>query len=167
MTVLAIDPGSTESAFVVWGSPLEHGKLDNDDLLFRLRNHGTFFPGCTHLAIEMAQSFGAKVWSQVFTTVLWTGRFVEAWTDATGLEHTLMSRLHVKTHVTGSARARDGQVRQCLLDRYGGKDAAVGTKQAPGPLRGVTADRWAALAIAVAWSDAQLSPTTATPTRTP
>ena len=154
--ILAVDPGDQLSAFVVYDGkrPVDHGKLTNETLLMRL-NHGDLhchdLSQCSHLAIEMAESFGAKVWNQVFLATLWAGRFVEAF----GGPYTLMSRQKTKLYVTGNPRARDAQVRACLIDRYGGKDVALGTKAAPGLLRGLTADRWAALALAVAYSEGQ------------
>ena len=46
----------------------------------------------------------------------------------------------------------DALVRRAMLDRFGG-DGAKGTKKAPGPLYGFHADCWAALAVAVTWSE--------------
>lgn len=152
--ILAIDPGDQLSAFVVYDGkrPVDHGKLGNEELIDRLyAAHVNDSVRCSHLAIEMAESFGAKVWNQVFLATLWAGRFVEAF----GGPYTLMSRQKTKLYVTGNPRAKDAQVRACLIDRYGGKDVALGTKAAPGVLRGLTADRWAALALAVAYSEGQ------------
>jgi hypothetical protein len=144
--VLAIDPGSTESALVWYDAAARRVtrkmKLDNTLALAYLQD-------ADHLAIEMAESFGAKVWSQVFTTVLWAGRFVQAW----GREFTLVTRRQVKMHLAGSGSARDGQIRNCLIERWGGADRAIGKKRTPGPLHGVTADCWQALAIAVTFAD--------------
>ena len=153
--ILAIDPGDQLSAFVVYDGrrPVDHGKLGNEELLALLCGGLHYRPltYASHLAIEMAESFGAKVWNQVFLATLWAGRFVEAF----GGPYTLMSRQKTKLYVTGNPRARDSQVRACLIDRYGGKDVALGTKAEPGVLRGLTADRWAALALAVAYSEGQ------------
>ncbi len=148
MRVVAVDPGSAQSAIVRYDTderiPFEPVILPNEETLrFLERAAGD------HLAIEMAESFGAKVWSQVFTTVLWTGRFVQAW----GRDFTLVTRRQVKLAVTGSPSAKDGQIRQCLIDRWGGKDAAIGRKKSPGPLFGVTADCWQALAVAVTYAE--------------
>lgn len=143
--ILAVDPGNALSAFVLYdehaGRVLDKGKIGNDAMLkmLRLRHSADV------LAIEMAESFGAKVWNQVFLTVLWTGRFVEAWRGP----FALVTRREVKMHVAGSGRADDAQIRNCLIDRYGGKDAAIGTRAEPGPLFGITADCWQAFAIAV------------------
>lgn len=38
-----------------------------------------------------------------------------------------------------------------LIDRFGGKDAAIGRKATPGPLYGITKDLWSALAIAITY----------------
>lgn len=156
MIVLAIDPGSSESALVLYDAAAQRvaGKVktSNELALVAIRGDGNAMTKAGHLAIEMAESFGAKVWSQVFTTVLWTGRFVEAWT-ASGRPFTLVTRREVKLSVAGSPSAKDGQIRNCLVDRWGGAERAIGSKRAPGPLHGVTADCWQALAIAVTWAD--------------
>ncbi len=156
MRVLAIDPGNEQSGYVLYDVAerfvLDKGKCTNDELIASLYDDRAF-DGATDLAIEMAQSFGAKVWSQVFVAVMWTGRFVEAWSAARCLPHVFVYRRDVKLHLTGSARAQDGQIRQCLLERWGGKEQAIGTKSEPGPLRGVTADAWSALAVAVTFAD--------------
>ena len=53
-------------------------------------------------------------------------------------------------HLTNSARAKDANVRQALLDKFGpGKEKAVGKKATPGPLDGLTGDCWSALGVAV------------------
>lgn len=150
MNVLAIDPGNELTAVVLYDqdrkTPLDRLKIPNDEVIAGLLSNRW---DAQHLAIEMAESFGAKVWSQVFTTVLWTGRFVQAW----GRGFTLIGRSEVKLALAGSRRAKDGQIRNVLIDRWGGKDVAIGKKAAPGPLFGVTADCWQALAIAVTYSD--------------
>ena len=156
MIVLAIDPGSTESALVWFDSSaqrvLDKYKADNQACLEQIAQSNVDW-----LAIEQAESFGAKVWSQVFTTVVWTGRFIQAWEmtrpGRTRDTHTQVTRREVKMHLTGSARAKDGQIRNCLIDRWGGKDKAIGSKKQPGPLLGVTADMWQALAIGVTYAD--------------
>ncbi len=68
----------------------------------------------------------------------------------------LLKRFDVKLHLCGNARAKDTNIRQALIDRFGGiegKSKAVGTKKAPGPLYGCKSHMWAALAVAVTWWD--------------
>ena len=66
----------------------------------------------------------------------------------------MVYRHEVKLHLCGSARAKDANVRQALIDRFGpGKELAIGRKAAPGPLYGMTGDCWAALGVAVTDAD--------------
>jgi hypothetical protein len=115
--------------------------------------------GPDHLAIEMIASYGMAVGAEVFETCVWIGRLVAAWAGP----HTFVHRREVKLHLCGDSRAKDANIRQALIDRYGpGKERAIGKVKAPGPLYGVTADQWSA--VAVTWSDrAGTAATTATP----
>lgn len=154
--MIAIDPGNIESAFVRYqdGRPLASGKRPNAEILAALPEqlaHECKF-GEPHLAIEMIASYGMPVGAEVFETCVWIGRFIQAW----GARHTLVYRREVKLHLCGQARAKDGNVRQALIDRWGGKAKAVGTKAKPGPLYGFKADLWQALAVAVTCSDQQM-----------
>lgn len=146
-SVLAIDPGPTESAFVVWdGTRLREGcKTQNDQVLALLRREGR--TGATaHLAVEMVACYGMPVGREVFETALWIGRFVEAW----GRSHTLVYRAAVKLHLCRDSRARDPHIRQALIDRFG----KPGTKREPNPVTyGLSGDLWSALAVAVTWLD--------------
>lgn len=159
MLTLAIDPGNEESAFVELAEGQLHrfGKILNGDLLEQVRRLASATRGRGwHLAVEMVASYGMPVGREVFETCLWIGRFVEAWSAAGGV-HTLVYRIDVKTHLCRDSRAKDANIRQALVDRFGpGKERAVGTKRAPGPLYGVSADVWSALAVAVTFADRNL-----------
>ena len=155
--ILAIDPGSEKSAFVLYAPdhnrsfPLyRFGKHDNTFLLEQLPQWGAALPGMT-LAIEMIASYGMPVGREVFETCVWIGRFVQAWPGP----HQLVYRREVKLHLCGSVRAKDGNVRQALIDRHGGA-TAIGKKASKGPLYGCSADVWAALGVAVYWTDTRL-----------
>lgn len=153
--IIAVDPGTVESAFVVLdvhGQPARHGKHANGDLRDHLRDWACACPGA-ELVVEMIASYGMPVGREVFETCVWIGRFIEAWVAAGGV-HALMYRREVKLHLCGQARAKDPNVRQALLDRFGpGKERAVGTKKQPGPLYGIAGDEWSALAVAVTHAD--------------
>ena len=146
MILLAIDPGPVESAWVQWeGSRvLAMGKQPNMEIRGKL-----LVSDYSSCVIEMIASYGMPVGAEVFETCVWIGRFVEA---SEGTAHRL-PRLAVKTHLCHSARANDSNIRQAILDRFGGKEAAIGRKAAPGPLYGVSGDIWAALALAITWWD--------------
>jgi len=151
MTIMAIDPGTTESAWMYYDSdaksPIAFGKNPNDYLFAELKNRVI-----DRLAIEMVASFGMPVGASIFQTVVWIGRYLQYWVDDHHpYEHVrLIYRKEVCLHLCGSARAKDPNIRQVLMDRYGStRELAIGKKKKPGPLYGVAADVWSALAIAI------------------
>lgn len=152
--ILAIDPGTRDSAYVSYvggrgRSILRYGKESNAGVLDMLRScAGTIEPAESHqlLAIEMIQSFGMPVGAETFQTVVWIGRFLEAWAG----DYVLVYRTTIKGAICGNVRAKDPNIRAALIDRFGGsKEIAIGTKNAQGPLYGLTKDVWSALAVAV------------------
>lgn len=150
MRILAIDPGNTMSAWcgLLDGKPRDCAKESNVEVLDRVRK--VWQPSYHDvLAIEMIESFGMAVGKEVFETVRWIGRFQEAW-ESRGGKTMLVYRKDVKRFHCGTTRATDANIRAALLDRYGpGREIAVGTKRAPGPLYGIKGDEWSALAVAL------------------
>lgn len=137
-TILAIDPGTTESGVVLWnGSVLLAEQMSNSELLDALTNSSIPYD---LLAVEMIASYGMPVGREVFETCVWIGRFIERATAPVQLCY----RKDIKLHLCGSARAKDGNIRQALIDKHG----AVGTKKNPGKLYGISGHLWAALAVA-------------------
>lgn len=148
MKILAIDPGPEKSAYVIWdgAAVLDRGIIENDEII---RSLG---PGrmLDHCAIEKIACYGMAVGAEVFETCVWTGRFIERWRDYAGMGDPIrIPRGDIKVHICRSNRAKDTNIRQALIDRFG----APGTKKAPGPLFGVTSHCWAALAVAVVTHD--------------
>ena len=162
MRVLAIDPGPTESAFAVYedGEPALGRKVPNSEMLaivedpIRMLGSGGEF--IRALAVEMIASYGMPVGAEVFETCVLIGRLLERWPAGRG-QTALVYRRDVKLHLCGQARAKDGNVRQALIDRWGGKVAAIGNKAKPGPLYGFKADTWQALGVAVTFADGAVS----------
>lgn len=150
--LLAIDPGPERSAWLAFtdGRPVQFAIEPNDAVLDRIREAAV-----SVLAIEGIASYGMAVGAEVFETCVWSGRFIQRWDDRTGRGLLLrVYRKDVKLHLCGSYRAKDTNVRQALIDRYGpGKDAAIGRKATPGPLYGVSSHVWSALAVAVFAAD--------------
>lgn len=149
MTVLAIDPGNIQSAFVVWDGCqiLSKGIVPNDELLSK--EWWADQAQIDDCAIEMIASYGMAVGKEVFETCLWVGRYLERWSDAAGKPATLIYRKEVKIHHCHSMKAKDSNIRQAVVDRLG----APGTKKNPGVTYGVSKDIWAALAIGLYWTD--------------
>lgn len=156
--VLAIDPGSTESAYCVIDAddcrPLRVAKVPNRELLAELQDQRGDTSG--HLvAIEMVASYGMAVGAEVFETCVWIGRFMQAITDRTGLEPDLVKRSPVKLHHCHDSRAKDANITQALIDRFapGQPNRGKGTKAEPGWFHGFAADIWQAYALAVYVAD--------------
>lgn len=157
-SVLSLDPGSEQTAFSLIDATtrnvLVFGITPNEKLLKDLydpvHEWGEKIAPCRHMAVEMIASYGMPVGREVFETVLWIGRYLEAWRH----QWKLVYRREVKLHLCGSVTAKDGNVRQALLDKYGpGKAAAQGTKKNPGPLYGVSKDVWSAIAVGTYYLD--------------
>lgn len=148
--ILGIDPGPNQSAYVIWNQESEtiysHGILENAELRHKLKNidqeclSQPIIP-----AIEMVQSFGMAVGKEIFETVLFIGRVVEIFA---GNVH-LVYRLDIKSHFCHTAKAKDGNIRQALIDRFG----KPGIKRAPGKLYKIHDDEWSALAVSVFYAD--------------
>ena len=160
--ILAIDPGTTQSAYVLaYTSTLEiieFGLFDNDQVSVRLKVL-SFLPEI-HLVIEMIKSYGSgmPMGDSVIETCVWIGRFTEVW----GRELTRLPRKTICAELCGRATANDANVSQAVRDRYTsilprklgkGSNPVVGIKSAPGPLFGVKKDIWQALGALVAYVD--------------
>lgn len=134
--IIGVDPGTTESA-ICWLSDdfIKADKLPNHDIL-------SLVARSPHpLAIEMFASYGMAVGRETFESAVWLGRFVQAH----GGQVRYVYRREVKLHICGTLQAKDSNIRQALIDRYG----EPGTKKSPGKLYGFAADMWSALAIAL------------------
>jgi len=159
-TILAIDPGSELSGWVVLNPATmrlrSFSKTPNAELLAMVRD---LSPDVGAVVIENIEPrFGIHPGWETLDTARWTGRFQEA---IAPMEVTLLKRsdvlrhLGIVTHGPNRTTA-DAGVHAALIDRFGGaggKAAAVGVKASPGPLHGVTKDIWAALSVAVSWAD--------------
>lgn len=145
--ILAIDPGTTESGFVVFdsGTVVHADFVSNEQLRTLLREN--LFGGHQLTAIEMIASYGMAVGRETFETCVWIGRFIERSVAPVRLVY----RREAKLHLCGSPRAKDGNVRQALIDRFG----APGTKKNKGATYGIKGHLWQALAVAVYASDTQ------------
>jgi hypothetical protein len=115
---------------------------------------------------------------------LWAGRFMQAWDNRHGGDKFGINapeqvfRMSVKMHICGKSTANDSNIRQALIDLWGGEAKAIGGKRCrkckgkqwtgrdhtpcdcaggwqhpPGPLKGITEDCWSALAIARTYWD--------------
>lgn len=157
--IFSIDPGNEQSAYCLLDhnlKPVKFGKVDNEELLKIIEN--TLLDICelegaegikTNFAIEMIASYGMAVGKTVFDTCVWIGRFIEHCPH----EPTYIYRKDEKMNLCNSMKAKDSNIRQALIDRFG----VVGTKKNPGWFYGFKSDIWAAYAVGVTYHDLYLT----------
>jgi hypothetical protein len=140
MRLVAVDPGTFESAYVSFDPDTkiihDRGQADNQAVLIWLEKQRRVF-GCERLVIEMIKSYGNAMGDSTIETCVWIGRFIERWSGP-------VDKLPRKTIVTTlcmNPRANDSNVRRALLDMY-----------TPAKVKGFTRDMWSALAVATAWT---------------
>tara|TARA_R100000808_G_scaffold24964_1_gene59947 strand:+ start:1585 stop:2124 length:540 start_codon:yes stop_codon:yes gene_type:complete len=149
-TIVAVDPGNKMSAFVVLedGEPVDLGIHANEYFLSLLDYVSIIWPEAT-LVIEMIACYGMPVGAEVFDTCVWIGRFRERFHGPVEFVY----RKDVKMNLCQSMRAKDANIRQAVIDRFGGKESGVGNKKSPGPLYGAKKDIWAAIAVGLTYMD--------------
>jgi hypothetical protein len=153
--ILAIDPGNTESGYALIDAetraPIEVDKVLNESLMREF----TRLAYLADVAIEMVASYGMSVGKDVFETCVWIGRFSERARGQSGRLPSLIYRRDIKLHHCASAKAKDANVTQALIDRFasGEPNRGKGTKAEPGWFHGFRADIWQAYALAVYMAD--------------
>lgn len=151
--ILAIDPGNIQSAYCLIDEetykPTKFGKVDNEELLHMISSH-KIFNHCKKIgvSIEMVASYGMPVGKEVFDTCVFIGRLTERLKFATD-EVNYIYRKDVKINLCNSMKAKDSNIRQALIDRFG----EVGTKANKGWFYGFKADIWSAYAVGVTYLD--------------
>jgi len=154
-TVIAIDPGTTESGLVIWDGEtvLLSTKDDNERLLWRLQHSWPTFEK-SDLVIEQIRSYGQTVGQEIFDTCVWCGRFEQAWLMSSGVKAEYIPRVEIKKHICHRHIATDSHIRQALIDRFGPKP----TKKKDNPVYGgykIANDEWQSWALAVTYIDKQ------------
>lgn len=159
MKIFAIDPGNIQSAYCVMDGDyklIEFGKYDNAVVGTKMNSWiQKPFVDIDTVVIERIASYGMPVGREVFDTCEWIGRFAlaaEQWTN-TGFIY----RQDEKMYICHDSRAKDANIRAALIERFAKHDFknGKGTKKNPDVFYGVSADCWAAIAVAVTWLDMQ------------
>lgn len=145
--ILAIDAGNEESAYCLIDEstykPIDFGKLSNTQILTKVIELKY-----DKLILEMIASYGMPVGASVFETCVWIGRFIQA-RNCPDFEY--IYRKEEKMNLCNSMKAKDSNIRQALIDRFG----EVGTKKNQGWFYGFKKDIWAAYAVGVTYLDKQ------------
>lgn len=152
MRILAIDPGNQQSAYALLDAnlrPVKFAKKPNVEVMMDCIDillKDTKEKDKTVVVIEMIASYGMAVGREVFETCVWIGRFVERLAPES---YKFIYRREEKENLCGNMKAKDSNIRQALIDRFG----IVGTKKNPGWFYGVSKDVWAAIAVGVTYYD--------------
>lgn len=152
--ILAIDPAPKESGYALIDDeyrPVEFGKIPNHDLELRIARFGYEWDAdpLREIAIEMVASYGMPAGETLFETCVAIGRYEYI---AEGIAP--VKRIKRKQYVTdlcGSAKAKDSNVIQYLIDRFAPDtpNRGKGTKKEKGWFYGMAKDAWQAYALAV------------------
>lgn len=152
--LLALDPGTESTAFCHWDPDkkkvIATGIKPNDEVVELLVKMKKDNPHQV-LVVEMIKSYGNALGDSVLETCVWIGRFIAAWGKWGQVER--LPRKTIVTHLCNNPRANDSNVRQELINRFGGKEKAIGKKKTPGPLYKLRGDMWAALAVAITYQE--------------
>ena len=161
MNVLAIDPGNVLSGWCILDDqtlePLNFDKSLNDDVLALLENREGMTPP-DMVVIERVASYGMAVGKEVFLTCEWIGRFAQKAEDL-GIPVDYLYRRQEKLHICGDSRAKDGNIRIALIDRFAKHDTknGKGTKKNPDWFYGFRADIWQAYALGIVFIETKLN----------
>jgi hypothetical protein len=173
MKLLAIDPGNVYSGWVMFNTKLRIPEAFGKDLnkhvlrtIQRLQYDRLFcefpVPRGQSISIQIPgkgfirKGSGQTVSWQLYETCYWIGQFqVIHMLTHKGVPFIRINRMDVKMFLTGNAGAKDANVRAAIMEKYGGKELAVGNVKKPGPLHGMKADVWQSLAIALYVEDGQ------------
>jgi hypothetical protein len=160
LMILAIDPGSTESGYVLLDEnlkPLEFGKFINENIRQELRRNIEKYGHDLKIAIEMVASYGMAVGREVFETCVWIGRFIEM-IESYNMNAQRIYRKDEKMNLCHSMKANDSTITQALVDRfaYGVRNHGKGTKKEKGWFYGFKKDIWQAYAVGITYYDMYL-----------
>lgn len=179
--ILSIDPGDVISAWVVWrpwknpkhkSTPFKvcsFGRKKNPDLrnaMLKMDREGHL------MLIEMPRASGIPVSNELFETCVQIGMYRKLWLPG---QWGYVFRGDVKIVICGASNVKDPNVRNALIEYWGGEQRAMGGKKCgkckgkgwfgagrptcpgcqgkkweidPGPLMGMAEDEWAALGVA-------------------
>lgn len=154
MNILAIDPGTTDSAYVICDrttlKPINFEKIDNNALLWNLPEM-IIGQDVSHVAIEYMQSYGMGVGKETFETCYFIGRMTERILSNTVINKIVpIYRNEEKIGTVGNMRANDAAIRHFLIDTFAEHDFknGKGTKASPDWFYGFKKDIWQAYAQA-------------------
>lgn len=147
--ILAIDVGTTETGYCLMDKdtykPIKFGKIGNEELLKIVKEEKY-----DELVYEEFQSYGMPIGVSTITSITWNGRYIQSALDREK-KVSFVYRKDEKMNLCHSMKAKDSNIRQALIDRFG----EVGVKKSPGFFYGFKKDIWAAFAVGCTYLDKQ------------
>jgi hypothetical protein len=183
MIVLGIDPGTTKSAFIFWDTEtkriLSMDHVLNKELIDSFERIDVERRETLRVAIEGVECFGQTIGKDTIETIKWIGKF--HWElGSEGIRYEEVFRTDIKLHFCNSRSAKGKNIRQAIIDRFGGDRIAKGGIKCKkckgkgwfgagravcpvcngdkwevkkGVLHGVSNHVWSALAVALFYAD--------------
>lgn len=147
--ILAIDVGTIETGYCLMRiddyKPIKFGKISNEELLDIVKNEEYDI-----LVYEEFQSYGMPIGISTITSITWNGRYIQSALDR-DKKVSFVYRKDEKINLCNSMKAKDSNIRQALIDRFG----VVGTKKEKGWFYGFKKDIWSAYAVGCTYLDRQ------------
>jgi len=147
MEILSIDVGTTETGYCLIEKetykPIKFGKINNEELLDIVKKEEY-----DELVYEEFQSYGMPIGISTITSITWNGRYIQSALDR-NKKVNFIYRKEEKMNLCNSMKAKDSNIRQALIDRFG----EVGTKKNQGWFYGFRKDIWAAYAVGITYLD--------------
>ena len=127
---LSIDPGNIGSGWVLWGPNdtmigdieiVGHGRDRNVHIRKWIARYPNQTMNC-HLEIECPKPRGQPTAAEEMEMMIQIGRFLQMWRG----DWTYVFRQQAKSAICGGRNPTDSNVRQALIDHFGGDSVAIG-----------------------------------------
>ena len=161
--ILSIDPGSSESAYVLMNNdlkPIIFGKFTNLNVRAEIRRILRMYYSpdrSISVVTEMVACYDMAVGKEVFDTCVWVGRFTEM-AEHENVNTYYIYRREEKMNLCKTMKAKDSNIIQALADRFAPDtpNKGKGVKAHKGWFYGFKKDIWQAYAVGVTYYDLYL-----------
>jgi len=118
MKLLAIDSGNIQSAYIIFDTfenrVVKKNLLQNEEFLLKLKDLQF-----DEVAIEKIVSLGMPIGNTTIDTIFFNGRLHEFFLNNFFLKPNWYTRMDIRMHLCLTTRAKDGNVRAALINRFG------------------------------------------------
>lgn len=155
--ILAIDPGTTHSGYVVYETetntvPEFTDEIDNMELAAKIAS--PWLNDIAEFAVEYVKSYGMPVGDSVFRTQYFVGYFLAIFQIYSGNKPAhCFYRDTILAHHCGVVKAKDKNLKIVICERF---NEPTHPKRPKGPLKGMKDHAWSALAVALTRADGRI-----------